>query len=81
MTKTMKARTGSYTITIDEATTPDGRAGNRITCSCASHVGRGAAAIVAFAIADKNVHGTVLLANSPSPMMRKANALKGIWAA
>lgn len=81
MTKTMNAKNGSYTITADATTAPDGRKGYRIACTCSTHVGHGDSAIVAFEIAAKNIHGTVLLANSPSAQMRKVNERKGIWTA
>jgi hypothetical protein len=75
MTQTSKA-----TQTATPTTTPDGRPGYLIACSCTTHAGHGNTAIVAFEITKKNIHGTVLLANSPSAMMRKVNERKGIWA-
>lgn len=78
MTKTSTAKVQR---TATPTTTPDGRQGFLIRCTCASHVGYGDSAIVAYPIAVKNIHGTVLMANHPAKIMRVANERKGVWAA
>lgn len=74
-----------HTTTITPTTTPAGTAGYRITCDCTTHRTGQRSAIVEYDIAAKNVHGTVLLANSPSTGLRTALAGKPIgqrmWAA
>lgn len=63
------------------AITPDGRNGYRITCDCSTHKGTSGTALVAFPIAEKNIHGTVVMAHHPAAMMQQAAASKGIWKA
>lgn len=84
-TKTHRSKTGTYTTTIESATTPDGRPGFRIECTCATHPEGMTAAIVLdnSAITGKPfprsyVHGTVTQAHHP--VIGKALVRNGIWA-
>jgi hypothetical protein len=66
---------------ITATTTPDGRDGYRIECSCSTHPEGMSAAIVAFPITAKTVHGNVLMAHHPARPIQQSNARKGIWKA
>lgn len=82
MTQTKKDAKGrEYTITSAPATTPDGREGFRIECTCASHEGHGNAAVAAWPVAPAKICGNVLLANHPAKPIRIGMERKGLWAA
>lgn len=73
-----------YQTTSTPATTPDGRAGIRIECTCTTHPeGKNAAVVVdrgeSFPAA--NIHGTVLGAHHPARVISEGLRRKGIWAA
>jgi hypothetical protein len=62
-------------------TTPDGRPGFRIECTCKSHPEGASSAVTAFPVAAAKIHGNVLMANHPATAIRKMNERRGIWAA
>lgn len=80
MTKTYKAKGHEMTATDSER---NGRHALRVTCSCATHKGSGAAIVVTPTSAEaydrKLIHGVVTMAHSP--MGKAAAAQTGIWAA
>ena len=72
--------------------TRDGQPAIKITCGCKSHLLGADSAVItgsaAVALASRKgkaqsdrIHGFVLMANHPAPMMRKASERAGVFAA
>lgn len=77
------AKGKSYTMTVSEAATPNGKSGVRITCSCPTHPAGKSAAIIASPFGEsfdrKLIHGNVTMAHSPAgALMARQGRL---WAA
>jgi hypothetical protein len=75
---------GRYTMTVTEATAPNGKPAVRVTCSCATHPSGADAAIVAtpsgIAFPKGRIHGHVTMANHPAAGPMAARMGKA-WAA
>jgi hypothetical protein len=86
MTKTYRARANGhpYEMTVTESSTPTGKPGVRITCTCPTHPEGKNAAIVAtpsgLDFPKANIHGHVTGVHHPAvgPMMAKTGKA---WAA
>ena len=79
-------------MTQIENITRDNAPAIKVTCECKSHAGHGDSAIITGATAkalaarkgkaqSDRIHGFVLLANHPAPMMRKQAERDGVFAA